>query len=82
MDINGVGDYLQPYLSPDLGSKVKKILNEKGKDLWDAFSTVEVNGKPFTPREELKKVADKSINDEGFKNRKQNDILRTYNEGI
>lgn len=81
MDINWMWDYLQPYLSPNLGSKVKKILNDVGKDLWDEFSSVEVNWKKFTPSKEVEKLTERWLNDKEFQTRQTNDLDPKYNNG-
>jgi hypothetical protein len=34
-------------------------LNGIGKDLWDEFSSVKVNGKKFTPSKEVEKLTER-----------------------
>lgn len=80
-DINWLASYLQPYLSEQLWAKVKNILEEVGKKLWDNLSTVLVNGKEFTPREEMEKLINK-LQDKETQEAPKNDLIKEYNGGV
>lgn len=80
-DVNWLASYLQPYLSEQLWTKVKNILNEVGKKLWDNFSTVLVNNKEFTPKDEIQKLIDK-LQDKKMQETPKNDLIKEYNKGV
>lgn len=56
--IRWLADFLQFNLSSKLGKKVRNILNETWKEIWDSFSTVLVDGKEWNPTNELNKLID------------------------
>lgn len=56
--IRWLADFLQSNLSANLGKKVRNILNETWKEIWDNFSTTMVDGKEWNPTNELNKLID------------------------